>query len=89
MWLDACFIKPVIWRMRVIFRGVGNFRSAYHFVKKDSPLEVELAAAIQGLEEPRPAEESSNKGIKALLLSRKFMLSTARPSSYWQVLRLR
>ncbi|MBT2759667.1 hypothetical protein [Paenibacillus sp. ISL-20] len=54
------------------------FRSAYHFVKKDSPLEVELAAAIQGLEEQlRPAEESSNKGIKALLLSRKFMLSTA------------
>ena len=41
------------------------------------------------LEEQRPAEESSNKGIKALLLSRKFMLSTARPSSYWQVLRLR
>lgn len=54
------------------------FRSAYHFVKKDSPLEVELAAAIQGLEEQlRPAEESSNKGIKALLLSRKFMLSAA------------
>lgn len=54
------------------------FRSAYHFVKKDSPLEVELAAAIQGLEEQlRPAEESSNKGIKALLSSRKFMLSTA------------
>ncbi|MEC0203048.1 hypothetical protein P4H39_10445 [Paenibacillus lautus] len=54
------------------------FRSAYHFVKKDSPLEVELAAAIQGLEEQlRPAEESSNKGLKALLLSRKFMLSTA------------
>ncbi|WP_213644229.1 serine/threonine-protein kinase [Paenibacillus lautus] len=54
------------------------FRSAYHFVKKDSPLEVELAAAIQGLEEQlRPAEESSNKGFKALLLSRKFMLSTA------------
>lgn len=54
------------------------FRSAYHFVKKDSPLEVELAAAIQGLEEQlRPAEESYNKGIKALLLSRKFMLSTA------------
>jgi len=53
-------------------------RSAYHFVKKDSPLEVELAAAIQGLEEQlRPAEESSNKGIKALLSSRKFMLSTA------------
>ncbi|MGG3505412.1 hypothetical protein ABES58_08025 [Paenibacillus lautus] len=54
------------------------FRSAYHFVKKDSPLEVELAAAIKGLEEQlRPAEESSNKGIKALLLSRKFMLSAA------------
>ncbi|WP_339290771.1 hypothetical protein MKY48_21145 [Paenibacillus sp. FSL W8-0187] len=54
------------------------FRSAYHFVKKDSPLEVELAAAIQGLEEQlRPAEESSSKGIKALLLSRKFMLSAA------------
>lgn len=54
------------------------FRSAYHFVKKDSPLEVELAAAIQGLEEQlRPAEESSNKGIKALLLSRKFMIPTA------------
>ena len=54
------------------------FRSAYHFVKKDSPLEVELAAAIQGLEEQlRPDEDSSNKGIKALLLSRKFMLSAA------------
>lgn len=54
------------------------FRSAYHFVKKDSPLEVELAAAIQGLEEQlRPDEDSSNKGIKALLLSRKFMFSAA------------
>ncbi|MGG3279591.1 hypothetical protein [Paenibacillus solani] len=54
------------------------FRSAYHFVKKDSPLEVELAAAIQGLEEQlRPDEDSSSKGIKALLLSRKFMLSAA------------
>lgn len=54
------------------------FRSAYHFVKKDSPLEVELAAAIQGLEEQlRPDDDSSNKGIKALLLSRKFMFSAA------------
>jgi len=54
------------------------FRSAYHFVKKDSPLEVELAAAIQGLEEQlRPEEDSSSKGIKALLLSRKFMFSAA------------
>ncbi|KOP67747.1 hypothetical protein AMS62_22670 [Bacillus sp. FJAT-18019] len=54
------------------------FRSAYHFVKKDSPLEVELAAAIQGLEEQlRPDEDSSNKGIKALLLSRKFIFSAA------------
>lgn len=54
------------------------FRSAYHFVKKDSPLEVELAAAIQGLEEQlRPVEETSNKGFKALLLSRKFMISSA------------
>ncbi|MGE7056331.1 hypothetical protein ACQKI4_27605, partial [Paenibacillus glucanolyticus] len=54
------------------------FRSAYHFVKKDSPLEVELAAAIQGLEEQlRPVEDTSNKGFKALLLSRKFMISSA------------
>lgn len=54
------------------------FRSAYHFVKKDSPLEVELAAAIQGLEEQlRPDDDSSSKGIKALLLSRKFMFSAA------------
>ncbi|MEK3779745.1 hypothetical protein [Paenibacillus sp. FSL R5-0810] len=54
------------------------FRSAYHFVKKDSPLEVELAAAIAGLEkELFPPEDPGKKGLKALLTSRKFMISAA------------
>lgn len=38
------------------------FRSAYHFVKKDSPLEVELAAAIAGLEKELFPPEDPGKG---------------------------
>ncbi|WP_459967584.1 hypothetical protein [Paenibacillus sp. JCM 10914] len=54
------------------------FKSAYHFVKKDSPLEVELAAAIQGLKaQLEPAEDTTNKGFRAILQSRKFMIAGA------------
>ncbi|WP_106765956.1 serine/threonine protein kinase [Paenibacillus faecalis] len=53
------------------------FRSAYHFVKKDSPLEVELASAIQGLEQQLNLPDPGDQGWRALIRSRKFMLSAA------------
>ena len=53
------------------------FRSAYHFVKKDSPLEVELAAAIKGLEEKLYPPEPAKKGWRAVVGSKKFMISIA------------
>lgn len=53
------------------------FKSAYHFVKKDSPLEVELAAAIKGLEEKLYPPAPEKKGWRALLTSKKFMISSA------------
>ncbi|MGM1045165.1 MAG: hypothetical protein ACQEXX_03385 [Bacillota bacterium] len=53
------------------------FRSAYHFVKKDSPLEVELAAAIQGLEQQLYPPDPGKQGWQALISSKKFMISTA------------
>lgn len=52
------------------------FRSAYHFVKKDSPLEVELAAAIQGLEQQLYPPDTGKHGWKAFVSSKKFMVST-------------
>lgn len=53
------------------------FRSAYHFVKKDSPLEVELAAAILGLEQKLYPPNTGKHGWRALVSSKKFMISTA------------
>ncbi|WP_054958411.1 hypothetical protein [Paenibacillus dakarensis] len=53
------------------------FRSAYHFVKKDSPLEVELAAAIQGLEQKLYPPDTGKHGWRALVRSKKFMISSA------------
>lgn len=53
------------------------FRSAYHFVKKDSPLEVELAAAIQGLEQQLYPPDPGKQGWQVLISSKKFMISTA------------
>lgn len=53
------------------------FRSAYHFVKKDSPLEVELAAAIQELEQKLYPPATGKHGWRALISSKKFMITSA------------
>ncbi|MBO2944185.1 hypothetical protein JJQ72_09420 [Paenibacillus sp. F411] len=53
------------------------FRSAYHFVQKDSPLEVELAAAIHDLESQLYPPQEEKKAWRAIASSRKFMISTA------------
>lgn len=53
------------------------FRSAYHFVKKDSPLEVELAAAIQELEQKLYPPATGKHGWRALIGSKKFMITSA------------
>ncbi|NMO96275.1 serine/threonine protein kinase [Paenibacillus lemnae] len=53
------------------------FRSAYHFVKKDSPLEVELAAAIHGLEAQLNPPSEEKTGWRAFVSSKRFMVSAA------------
>lgn len=53
------------------------FRSAYHFVKKDSPLEVELAAAIQGLEQQLFPPVTGKHGWRKIISSKKWVIAAA------------